>query len=104
VAERKTLRQRNAQRHEHEECVVAHTENGISVEFGGSLGSSVWAVASQAQPSLGGDADGLTHRLDDAELHVSTDNRTDELRLLGNGVVAATAERAFRVLIEELTR
>jgi hypothetical protein len=28
---------------------------------------------------------------------------TDELRLLGNGVVPATAERAFRILMEELT-
>jgi len=56
----------------------------------------------QTQPSLGRDTDGLTHRLDDAVLHVSTDNRTDELRLLGNGVVPATAERAFRVLVGEL--
>jgi hypothetical protein len=32
----------------------------------------------------------------------SKGNRTDELRLLGNGVVPATAERAFRVLIKEL--
>jgi hypothetical protein len=40
--------------------------------------------------------------MDDAVLHVSTDNRTDELRLLGNGVVSATAERAFRVLVGEL--
>jgi site-specific DNA-cytosine methylase len=30
-------------------------------------------------------------------------NRTDELRLLGNGVVPATAERAFRVLMAELS-
>jgi DNA (cytosine-5)-methyltransferase 1 len=56
----------------------------------------------QTQPSLGRDADGPTHRLDHAVLHVSTDNRTDELRLLGNGVVPATAERAFRVLVGEL--
>ena len=33
----------------------------------------------------------------------SKGNRTDELRLLGNGVVPATAERAFRTLLEELT-
>jgi hypothetical protein len=33
---------------------------------------------------------------------VRSDNRTDELRLLGNGVVPATAERAFRVLAAEL--
>ena len=36
------------------------------------------------------------------EWMVKTDNRTDELRLLGNGVVPATAERAFRILMEEL--
>jgi hypothetical protein len=30
------------------------------------------------------------------------DSRIDELRLLGNGVVPATAERAFRVLSAEL--
>jgi hypothetical protein len=33
---------------------------------------------------------------------VRCDNRTDELRSCGNGVVPATAERAFRVLMEEL--
>ena len=60
------------------------------------------AAQRQTQPSLGGDPDGLTHRLDHAVLHVTTDNRTDELRLLGNGVVPATAERAFRVLVGEL--
>jgi DNA (cytosine-5)-methyltransferase 1 len=38
-----------------------------------------------------------------AELSVSCDNRTDELRLLGNGVVPATAELAFRTLLTELT-
>jgi hypothetical protein len=32
----------------------------------------------------------------------SKGNRTDELRLLGNGVVPATAARAFTVLMEEL--
>ena len=56
----------------------------------------------QAQPPLGRDADGSADRMDDAELFVSCDNRTDELRLLGNGVVPQTAERAFRVLAEEL--
>ena len=56
----------------------------------------------QAEPPLGRDADGPAGGLDYAELCVTCDNRTDELRLLGNGVVPATAERAFRVLIEEL--
>jgi DNA (cytosine-5)-methyltransferase 1 len=38
-----------------------------------------------------------------AELCVSCDNRTDELRLLGNGVVPATAHKAFLTLIQEFT-
>ena len=56
----------------------------------------------QTQPPLGGDTDGPAGRLDYAELRITCDNRTDELRLLGNGVVPATAERAFRTLIREL--
>jgi len=59
-------------------------------------------VIRQTQSPLGGDADGPAGGMDYAELCVSGDNRTDELRLLGNGVVPATAERAFRVLIKEL--
>jgi DNA (cytosine-5)-methyltransferase 1 len=56
----------------------------------------------QTQPSLGGDVDGATNRVDDAELFVTSDNRTDELRLLGNGVVPATAALAFRTLAARL--
>jgi DNA (cytosine-5)-methyltransferase 1 len=56
----------------------------------------------QAQPSLGGDSDGYPDWMDYAELYVTSDNRTDELRLLGNGVVPATAERAFRVLLNQI--
>jgi DNA (cytosine-5)-methyltransferase 1 len=55
-----------------------------------------------AEPSLGGDPDGAAGRLDYALLCQSSDSRIDELRLLGNGVVPATAERAFRVLAAEL--
>lgn len=57
----------------------------------------------QTEPSLGRDLNGTSDRMDYAELSVSCDNRTDELRLLGNGVVPATAERAFRTLLNELT-
>jgi hypothetical protein len=57
---------------------------------------------SQTQPTLGRDVDGATNRVDDAELFVTSDNRTDELRLLGNGVVPATATRAFLVLMDQL--
>jgi hypothetical protein len=38
-----------------------------------------------------------------AQLCRSVDNRTDELRLLGNGVVPDTAGRAFRELWRDLT-
>lgn len=35
------------------------------------------------------------------QIAVTTDNRTDELRLLGNGVVPATAEKAIRTLLNK---
>jgi len=56
----------------------------------------------KTQPEVGGDTDGVAGGLGYAELCISSDNRTDELRLLGNGVVPATAARAFAVLMEEL--
>jgi hypothetical protein len=56
----------------------------------------------QTQPSMGRDIDGTASGMGYAELCISCDNRTDELRLLGNGVVPATAERAFRTLLTEL--
>jgi DNA (cytosine-5)-methyltransferase 1 len=56
----------------------------------------------QTKSPLGGDADGRASGLDYAELSVTCDNRTDELRLLGNGVVPDTATRAFLTLVEEL--
>lgn len=52
----------------------------------------------EAKPEMGRDADGATDRVDYAELYKACDNRTDELRMLGNGVVPDTATRAFRVL------
>ncbi len=64
----------------------------------GALRESNW----QAQPPLGGNPDGTSDWLDYAELYTTCDNRTDELRSLGNGVVPATAERAFRTLLTEL--
>jgi DNA (cytosine-5)-methyltransferase 1 len=70
----------------------------------------------KAKPKMGRDIDGITDGMDIAELSglchseleeirdwmVKGDNRTDELRSCGNGVVPATAERAFRILMEEL--
>jgi DNA (cytosine-5)-methyltransferase 1 len=59
-------------------------------------------VIGKTQPTLGGDSHGPAGGLDYAELCVTCDNRTDELRLLGNGVVPATAELAFKILLNEL--
>jgi DNA (cytosine-5)-methyltransferase 1 len=56
----------------------------------------------QAQSSMGRDSHGTSDWMDYAELCISCDNRTDELRLLGNGVVPATAERAFLALLQQL--
>ncbi len=60
------------------------------------------AAERQTQPSLGRNLNGASGGLGYAELCVSCDNRTDELRLLGNGVVPATATRAFLTLLEKL--
>jgi DNA (cytosine-5)-methyltransferase 1 len=69
-------------------------ENGHNA----TAGTPSRGLQGQVEPTLGRDADGATRGLGYAELCHSVDNRTDELRLLGNGVVPATAERAFRVL------
>ena len=86
----------------------AMPDGGSGVRGGDQGHECIGAVAHigsfsrQTEPTLGRDADGFAGRLDYAELCVSCDNRTDELRLLGNGVVPATAERAFRTLINRL--
>jgi hypothetical protein len=61
-----------------------------------------WEPPRVVKPSLGGDPARDSGGVDYAELCISCDNRADELRLLGNGVVPATAERAFRILMQEL--
>ena len=50
------------------------------------------------ESSLGGNVDGTSDWMDHAKLFESCDNRTDELRLLGNGVVPDTASKAFKTL------
>jgi hypothetical protein len=59
--------------------------------------------ASVAMMSSAGNAEDTTqtvHAL--GQIAVTTDNRTDELRLLGNGVVPATAALAFQTLLNGL--
>ena len=56
----------------------------------------------QTESTLGRSITRTSDWLDNAELCITCDNRTDELRLLGNGVVPATAELAFRTLLDEL--
>lgn len=57
----------------------------------------------QAESSVGRNTDGSARWMDYAQLCESVDNRTDELRMLGNGVVPATVERAFRILWSALS-
>jgi hypothetical protein len=56
----------------------------------------------KAESEVGGGADGIADWMDYAELCYASDNRTDELRMLGNGVVPATAAKAFETLMKEL--
>jgi site-specific DNA-cytosine methylase len=54
------------------------------------------------ESKMDGTADGITSGVGTSELFSSYDNRADELRLLGNGVVPDSAERAFTELWKEL--
>jgi hypothetical protein len=65
----------------------------------GPAGGRRWHLESP----LGRDADGNPCGVDYAWLCETSDNRIDELRLCGNGVMPDTAERAFRVLWRILT-
>ncbi len=65
-------------------------------------GTSSASDQRQVESQMGGDTDGSTCGLDYAQLCSSVDNRTDELRLLGNGVVPATAAKAWIILNEKL--
>lgn len=60
-------------------------------------------TANAAEPKMGGSLDGSTYRLDYAKLCSSLDNRVDELRLLGNGVVPNTVTKAWDVLTERFS-
>jgi hypothetical protein len=80
---------------EHRETLPKQSGNTDGDKSGSGSGS-------QTESQMGGNPNGTSDWMDYAELYTTCDNRTDELRLLGNGVVPATAERAFRTLIKEL--
>ena len=57
----------------------------------------------QIESEVGRDTHGTSNWLDYAKMFESCESRTDELRLLGNGVVPQTASKAFTLLWYELT-
>jgi DNA (cytosine-5)-methyltransferase 1 len=59
-------------------------------------------VCREPKPKVGGNVNGASNWLDCTNLYQSCDNRTDELRMLGNGVVPGTARTAFITMWEEL--
>lgn len=65
--------------------------------------SALWDVQREAQSEMGRGLNGPPDWLDYAKLCYSVDSREDELRMLGNGVVPAQVERAFRVLFKRLS-
>ena len=90
--------------------VVGDTNSERSQEQTGTRGAGLQGAHAdggadterQTEPPLGGDVNGTPSGMDYAELCISCDNRTDELRLLGNGVVPSTVERAFLILANQL--
>lgn len=85
-----------------EQGEVGGRETRGHADWSGSPEQQEQQEQGQTESSLGGDADGSPGGMDYAELCISGDNRTDELRLLGNGVVPATATLAFETLLEGL--
>ena len=74
----------------------------IADGYDASTSASSTKIQGQIEPALGRNFDGSLCGVDYAKLCLSVDNRTDELRLLGNGVVPETAARAFYILWREL--
>ena len=74
----------------------SETELNTATDFGNG------ELSGLCQPSVGGDNHGASNWMGKTEFYANCDNRTDELRLLGNGVVPQCAEKAFRHLWSRL--
>jgi len=82
-----------------------HSREGTQGSVGGVSGNDPTGEQEdgEAQSELGGAVDGSPGGLDSAIRGVDAiTNRTDRLRLLGNGVLPLVAEKAFRTLYERL--
>ena len=77
----------------HESCETREAERG---HFSGASDQAV--KLRNFITKMDRDSNGATCGMDYAELCGTVDNRTDELRLLGNGVVPTTFEKAWREL------
>ena len=104
----------NKSRNLNDQLATATTQNAklnprwvetlMGLPVGWVMPSCTHPIASPAtvvMESYAGSAENTTgsaHAL--GQIATMTDNRTDELRLLGNGVVPATAAKAFKTLIQ----
>jgi len=82
---------------------VLHSKTECREASGLERTDDLKGLSRQTESTLGRNAHGASDWLDYAKLYESCDNRTDELRMLGNGVVPQTASRAFVVLWNRLT-
>ncbi len=93
-------------------CESIHTKNNskknqkskADESFRTVLSRESLGQSSSFKSTMDRNVDGGSHRMDDDRLYRSYTSYQDELKLLGNGVVPATAARAFRVLWEEIKK
>tara|TARA_R110000824_G_scaffold326524_1_gene513458 strand:- start:73 stop:1488 length:1416 start_codon:yes stop_codon:yes gene_type:complete len=74
----------------------------VEARFNADSSPPCGEIQGEIKPQMGRAVDGVAGGMGNAELFNACDNRTDELRLLGNGVIPDTATRAFRTLWREL--
>jgi len=83
---------------------VKNSKSKDGQEVGESTRESNVGATQHLEPEMGGSTDGIAYWMGVSELYESFTNRQDELRLLGNGVVPRTAERAFQALWKQVNK